>query len=311
MALSDILRDKIRLLESARERLSDSVRQTEEEIFDSLMTQLISLGVTEGNFEPTEDNLALLDEISDTLLQTITSSDLAQNVTQTVLNDTAEVEDLVFQAYDEDNNDIAAAPLRELLDNTVDVDEARFIRKVIDGVTNEAVISQNLLLPIREQLFDSIVNGESVTEVRRKLRTLIVSEEGVNSNLLSYVSQLSRDALSQYEGARQDRIRKEFSLDGLIYLGTQIETTRPWCCAMLHARSIPLKSASARRKCDEIERALEDYHLGDGRYRVSDIQVFIDLGVGTSGFNENVTVDTFAQYRGGYACRHSIMYIKL
>ena len=145
MALSDILRDKIRLLESARERLSDSVKQTEEEIFDSLMTQLISLGVTEGNFEPTEDNLALLDEISDTLLQTITSSDLAQNVTQTVLNDTAEVEDLVFQAYDEDDNDIAAAPLRDLLDNTVDVDEARFIRKVIDGVTNEAVISQNLL----------------------------------------------------------------------------------------------------------------------------------------------------------------------
>jgi len=102
--------------------------------------------------------------------------------------------------------------------------------------------------------------------------------------LKKYVSQVSRDALNQFDGQVNSRIAEEFGLNAFRYVGSIIEDSRPQCVRWVGKEVLLLDELS-----NEISWA---YSNG-------------------TGMIPGTTRDNFAVYRGGYNCRHSAIPFKL
>jgi len=99
--------------------------------------------------------------------------------------------------------------------------------------------------------------------------------------LQAYSLQIARDSMYQYNGVLNDIIGKEYGLTKFIYVGDIIADSRPFCRHLV----------GLKRKIDikEVPKLLETY---------------------PEGTIPNTTMKNFPIYRGGFSCRHSMMWVK-
>lgn len=99
--------------------------------------------------------------------------------------------------------------------------------------------------------------------------------------LQAYATQIARDSMYTYAGTMQDVIRKEHGLTKFIYVGGLVKDSRPFCRHLV----------MLRRKIDieEIPPLVVAY---------------------PDGLKPDTTKKNFPLYRGGYACRHTVMFVK-
>lgn len=157
------------------------------------------------------------------------------------------------------------------------------VQNTIDKLLG-AGMSRDFKYPIREALFRNITLGSSIQEAKKTIEDYIISNDGANSKLLRYTTQVARDSINQYDGSIQTVIQKELELNDFIYSGSIIADSR--CQCRYWVNKIKLKRDSL---IDEIQIALDGRSLG---------------GCNCSGMIPGTTIDNFAVNRGGYACRH-------
>ncbi len=109
-----------------------------------------------------------------------------------------------------------------------------------------------------------------------------------------YAGQVATDSLNGYDGAVNDVIRDSFQLDGFRYVGSLIDDSRQNCIELVNGSG-----------------EFEKFAIRPGTYRTEDLQAIIDIAKYRPGWNPATTTQTFAQYRGGYRCRHQVIYFRL
>lgn len=172
--------------------------------------------------------------------------------------------------------------------------ERTYLRdEVIRSLTSLEGLRTNVVLPVRKILYRGITFRTPIREIESQLRTEILSKDS-SSRLLRYSRQVTQDAVSQFDGAINDRIRDDLQLDGIVYVGSLIKTSRSNCRELVQG--------SGR---------FGDLAVEPGMYRVADLPKIVDRARGRSGWNEACTPETFAQFRGGWGCRHECYYIRL
>lgn len=166
--------------------------------------------------------------------------------------------------------------------------------EVTRSLTEPAMIRAQIIQPIRRILYAGITFNQPLSAIQANLRREILTNEGSRSKILRYTRQISQDAISQFDGAINDRIRDEIGADGFYYIGSIIKTTRSNCREMV--------TGGGR---------FASYAIEPGLFAVKDLKNIIAEAKGRSGWNDNCTPETFAQYRGGYGCRHEVIYVPL
>ena len=146
-------------------------------------------------------------------------------------------------------------------------------------------INENFTKPLNEALYKHIVLGGSIGDAEIILKNYILSEGSNLSVLQRYVSQVSRDALMQYDGAINSRIAQKFNMTARRYVGSIIKDSRGQCMKWTEMGIL-----TDQQVIQEINWALQG-----GVYK----------GHKVSGMIEETTLATFNVYRGGYNCRHS------
>ena len=194
-------------------------------------------------------------------------------------------------------------------------DSRVFKTKIIDDLTsaliNPDVFSQGVTNELRDILFEGIAFGQGVDEVEKILKEKILTTKGNTSLISRYTRQISQDAISQYEGTLNDRVRVQFDLNGFAYTGSIIETSRVNCVNM-----------TCTKRHEKFHGKFDDYKLPGVRgFRVEDIDEIITLAgldnypnsdfKGNEAFNFTVTSETFAKIRMGYGCRHTIIFFDI
>jgi hypothetical protein len=185
-------------------------------------------------------------------------------------------------------NDNAVSVQKKL--NALDVDKSvlsplqKQFQKNFFTAVKEAKINGQFTEPIRQLLFQSVVQGGNVGDAQKRLRDLMLGEKGKKGILSRWAGQVSRDALGQYNGLINNTIRKEYKLAGYLYVGNLVEDSRAQCSKWLDKGFIKYKDLNKEIK----------WALNNGTYQ----------GKKTSGMVRVTTKDTFATYRGGYNCRH-------
>lgn len=119
------------------------------------------------------------------------------------------------------------------------------------------------------------------------IKTLVKSTENI---LPRYVNQVSIDTLSQIHGTLQQEIKVKYNPKKGRWIGSEIETTRPFCKHMLSLKN-PISY-------DDLKFALDKF-CPDGKPKPL-------IG---NGMIEGTTIDNFSINRGGYNCGHLWIWI--
>lgn len=145
-------------------------------------------------------------------------------------------------------------------------------------------LNANLIQPVKDILLQSASSAMTIPQAESQLRQIILGDTERLGKLERYVTQISRDSISQYDGIMQSRIQKEYELDGISYEGSLIKDSRAQCVRWAAMGEIPVKDLKEEIKWAE----------NNG-----------------SGMIPNTTPENFCSYRGGYNCRHFATAIRL
>lgn len=136
--------------------------------------------------------------------------------------------------------------------------------------------------PVKKVLYQNIMQGKSQTAAKKVLHDFIIGKKGKMGQLERWSGQIARDTLSQYDGAVNDMVRKEFDLNGYKYIGSLVRDSRPQCVRWRQMKEIPIK--------------ILPQELANPANR---------------GQIPGTTKDNFGTYRGGFNCNHSAIPIRI
>jgi hypothetical protein len=130
--------------------------------------------------------------------------------------------------------------------------------------------------PVIKLLKDNIAGNGSISDLRRKLLTQIVSQPDAPASITRYVNQVATDSIEQFTRNYINTISEDLGLNFYLYAGTEIKTTRKFC--------------------DE----------RTGRY-FTKLQVESWANLTWAGKIPETTKATIFTYCGGYNCRHRLL----
>lgn len=202
-------------------------------------------------------------------------------------------------AFDRRFNEINTSYLQDIKDiNGIEKLPKIFskIQKYIEEETrismSRAGIMRGVTKPLNLLLQNIILEGISKSEAKALLikwnkgeGEALFGARGQRKiqNISQYYSQIANDSVSQFNGNIQNTLRKEFDLNGFIYVGGEVETTRPFChflVSKFNGEKIPNAAMSSI-----IKLYLKDKELKQGMI-------------------EDTTVENICVYKGGYNCLH-------
>lgn len=283
------LKRKSKITDTATDGFLSRIKRVERKVYKFLNDLVGSLNRTNGKIDNDAANRRLLLGLESGLLDEIRLA-LSEPL-PAYLENFDEVEKLNRLIYDEVLTESEAVRVSRMV---FDTERIFLVDNVTAGLTSPDLIRANLVQPIRNVLYQGIVFRQPINKLQENLRREILTTDGSKSGILRYTRQITQDAISQFDGAINDRIRDEIGLEGMRYVGSIIATTRSNCSELV--------TGSGRFKALAVE---------PGLYRVSDLDKIVELARGRSGFNPATTAQTFAQYRGGFGCRHEVIYVHL
>lgn len=274
-AVIKILTKKENTIVGAENDLLDSLTPIEKKIFDAVQRQVSKMNKDGANLIFDDKNVNLLNEIDKIIADQLKGFAPA---VKDYLRNFETIKQFNFDAQ-KSVNDLSQKELEDLV-NPI---QKAMTQQTIDGLTGSGVNSQ-FIEPVKQGIFKNIVAGSTITDLESALRTWITTTQAGNSLLRRYVTQVSRDALNQFDGQVNSAIAQEFELDAFRYVGSLIDDSRPQCIRW-SGKGVILK--------DQLE---------------SEIAWAFNNGTGMiSGTNK----ETFATFRGGYNCRHSAIPFKM
>ena len=291
MTLKEIIKEKTNLLENAEVLLYEGIEAAEKGIFSAVLKILRGLAVEDGKLKKENINNSLLKRLKSKVVEAIVGSTLKNKIGDFLPN-FEKIEELNDALY----TDLADKKFTKKVRSEIGVFRKLMTDNIVDSVLGEPSIEVNFGEDIRRILFNGISTRQKVTDIEDQLRRYIKGGSNSQGKFSRYVKQIAQDALNQHDGYINDLSRDVYNLDGWMYVGSIIDTSRANCKHLVNSTG-----------------KLAPFAIRKGVYRVEDIEAIIkvlDKGKG-SGFNTAVTKETWAQYRGGYNCRHQNLYITL
>lgn len=272
------------------ERLTKDIDKVSQKLYDILLREIAKFTVN-GKLTADKAQLAILEE-------TIRQS-LVQAGYTTAMNEyfggfpkVVELNEGYYQ-----KQGISITPM---------LGDSQLIEEVKSRVTNDlrgAGMNRDLVRPLAELLREGALLNRSYQEAADSLKNALIEK----AYPTRYVVQVSKDAISMYDGAIQDEIRIRFKATRFYYVVGLKETSRPFCVHMKE------KFGSKPITDKQLKKALDEY-CPNGQPSQEEITFTTVNGVTEtkkkgSGMMENTFVDNFGQKRGGYQCRHDVRWI--
>ena len=300
------IRDILDEIDESKKNASESflsriVRVVETSILSRLLSFLDRSDVENGRLKDSLTNEELLVEIQNEVDDAFIESGI-EDAVEAYTKDFDLVESLQKEYFRRTLTEAEPRDITALFRETRPF-KTREIDTISKALLSRASFQSQITNQYRDILFDGIVFEKSIDDIKAEIREAVRTSNDANSPLHRYASQVSRDTISQYEGTLQETVRNEYDLDGFAWTGSTKAGTRSICADMTCAVGHPNYTG----RFDDLK--LE----GIKGFRVADIPEIIRRmrSGNSSGLNAAITPETFAKYRGGYHCEHSIIYFRL
>jgi len=219
-AVIKILTKKENAIVDADKDLLNSLTPIEDKIFEAVRRQVSKMNKDGNNLVFDDKNVDLLNEVDQIIVNQLKAyapmvKDYLRNF-ETIKKFNFDVQKSV--------NDLSQKELEDLI-NPI---QKAITQQTIDGLTGSGV-NTSFIEPVKQGIFKNIVAGSTITDLESALRTWITTTQSGNSLLRRYVTQVSRDALNQFDGQVNSKIAQEYELDAFRYVGSLIDDSRAQC----------------------------------------------------------------------------------
>lgn len=291
MPLKKNRKKKTKIIETAADIFFTKVKQVERRLWQFLDPLMATLNRKGGRFENDDFNRGRLMTVEPELLSILMGPEGIGGDLPRYLENFDEVERYNRLIYEDVLSESMAARLSRL---TFASERTFLVDDLTRAFTSTDMITQNLVVPIRRVLYSGIQFRQRVNDVAANLRAEVLTTSAGNSKVLRYARQIAQDAITQFDGAINDRIRDDLDLDGISYLGAIILDSRYNCVHLVNGTEI-----------------FADLAIAPGIYAVKDIPEIVTRASRNPGWNHRCTAETFGQYRGGFNCNHEVIYFLL
>lgn len=276
-SIDKLIADKDKFILSSEANFLDGFTNIEKAIFDAVRKKTFELNAKDGKILFDDTNTDIVSGLNKTIRDAIQGSSYPDNV-KGYLRDFDKIKEYNLDATSK-INDLDPGKLADLV-NPI---QRSVVKQTLDGLAGSG-IDTNFSDPLRNGIYKNIVAGSTFSDLENYLQGYILSNETKLGQFKKYVTQISRDALNQFDGQVNSAIATEYGLDAYRYVGSIIEDSRPQCLRW----------------------------VGKGVLLLSELPTEIAWATSSgSGMISGTTPETFAIYRGGYNCRHSAIPFKL
>lgn len=169
---------------------------------------------------------------------------------------------------------------RELVSKTAKGVVSEISDKALTNNLTGQGMREQFTKPVKRMIYQNLMTGTPGSKLKTQLHDYIVGRKDEIGQLERWTGQITRDALSQYDGAINDMVREEFDLNAYRYVGSLVKDSRPQCERWVREKGGVLMY-------DELAKEIS-WANNNGQ-----------------GMIPGTDKDNFATYRGGYNCRHT------
>lgn len=271
-----------KLMNIAENKFSNSVKFTENALLKEIEKLFDVVDVSGGKLKSNEKTSEFLLSLEGRINNALTKSGYKESVFSFLKN---------FDSIKQNNIDIQSV----LNGQNISLSSLNDITKLETQNTIDKLlrtgISRDFIVPIRESIYRNVILGADVNEAKKSIESYILTNDGQDSKLLRYTTQVARDSINQFDGAIQGAIKNELGYGDYLYAGSLINDSRGQCRYWVDKGKLKGDDLAG-----EIEIAINGNTLG---------------GFKCSGMIPGTTVYTFSVYRGGFNCRHRAIATKL
>lgn len=262
------------IIDKALTDLKKGIEKVEPRFVKLALDWLEKFETSSGNLSKSKDNQSRVSRLNSVIDRFLINSGYDSLVQNYLVNF-----DLLSEAQKEIHKDLNGI---ELTSKFVNVYKNLSVNNVIAALQGQG-LDQALVNPLKQELFVAVAQGSSLKDVIKSVSAQITTTDTRQGILTRVVTQASRDALGQYEGIVNEAVRKQYKLNGILYVGSLVKDSRPQCERWVNF------TENGRR----------------GLLLFSQLEEEIDWALDNgTGFIKDTTPENFCQNRGGYNCRH-------
>lgn len=282
------IKDIIATQEKAAANFDKAVETSEKKIFDEVVLLIKDLETTpKGNIKTSISNLKRVQKIRTQLSKIANNKEYLKAVADLVGSfDKIYQQQLAFYAK---KNQSTRSEEKKKLVQTI----AR--ENTIESLSG-AGLATNVLDQIDNMLVKAVTTGVKFTDLQDQLHTYLVTDDKSQGALAKYAKTYAVTALSQYAGQNNKLFTEDLGTEWFEYVGSEIETTRSLCNALIKKRYIH-KS--------EIPDILKGHIHIEGGEDI-DVEIYPKTKL-PYGMIEGTNADNFQVNVGGWNCRHQLI----
>lgn len=153
-------------------------------------------------------------------------------------------------------------------------------------------LSNDLANEIKDVLKQNILAGAKFSDLADQLKTSIQGNDQIDGALVRYAKTYAIDSVNTFTASYNQQVTQDFQAEWYRYIGTNKDTTRPFCDALTHK--------------------------DNGYFHISEIPGFLNGDVGNDtvplydktglpeGMKDGTNESSFFINRGGWNCNHQI-----
>lgn len=274
----------ITIMDDAEIELASAILKSEQDIYKELLKVFENVTITNGKLSSSEKTDEFLLSLDRKIQRVMNSSGYKASVLKYLTN---------FDKIAENVRKLQSAMNgANILASQVDPFKRIEVANTWDRLLGSGVNS-SFVNPVRQGLYRSIMLGSTMSDMEQLMKDYVVTTDAVDSKLLRYVKQVSRDSLNQFDGGLQQKIALELDFNAVRYVGSIIKDSRAQCMKWAKKGLIKLDEEFEK----EIKRAIDGSLVFEGKH--------------SSGMIKETVLSNFIVNRGGWNCRHRAICTKV
>ncbi len=205
--------------------VGNKMEPLQKSLFNRVSAQLKELDVdSDGLIRRTSKNIDIITNVK-TELNAVLNNPKYKSVVNSVNGMLDEVNDLQGSYFQTINPSIAPPPIID------DMSKLAFDSAKTD--LTKAGFQQTVVNSASDIVQTSIMEGTSYADMNTQLKEFIVGNKETNGKLVSYTKQILSDTLHGASRNYNSIMTEKLGLTWYRYVGAEVDSTRPWCHALL------------------------------------------------------------------------------
>lgn len=179
-----------------------------------------NLDIKNGEFVPNQRAVTAIDNFSDVFTEMITELADYKGSVGKYLKNFKSMKTLIEDFNKSQGLDVKRANLGSV--------QEIVINEIVNQYSENG-LNEKFVQPLRQVLFENVVNGLNKKQAMTQIRDFIQGGQDASGKLHRYLEQTAQQGVDSYEGAINTRIMKTFDIETLIMSGSLIDSSSPQC----------------------------------------------------------------------------------